>query len=173
MVTQFVGFMGAYNHPHGLDPVMAGIIGGLISTWATFAPCFLWILVGAPFVEYLRGNQSLTAILNAITAAVVGVVLNLAVFFTQHALFPKAEPDWFGIGLALAAFIALLHFHWRMPLVIGLAGAAVSLEGSLVRRYREGCRYLQTATTNGTSDMAPSHGVARICLDTDERDHFW
>ena len=123
MVTQFVGFMGAYNHPHGLDPVMAGIIGGLISTWATFAPCFLWIFVGAPFIEYLRGNQSLTAILTAITAAVVGVVLNLAVFFTQHALFPKAEPDWFGIGVAAAAFIALLRLHWGMPAVIGLAAA--------------------------------------------------
>lgn len=122
MVTQFVGFMGAYNHSHGLDPVIAGIIGGLISTWATFAPCFLWIFVGAPFIEYLRGNQNLTAILTAITAAVVGVVLNLAVFFTQHALLPKAGPDWFGIGVSVAAFIALLRFHWSMPTVIGLAG---------------------------------------------------
>jgi chromate transporter len=102
---------------------MAGIIGGLVSTWATFAPCFLWIFVGAPFIEYLRGNQNLTAILTAITAAVVGVVLNLAVFFTQHALFPKAGPDWFGIGVAVGAFIALLRFHWSMPVVIGLAGA--------------------------------------------------
>jgi chromate transporter len=118
MVTQFVGFMGAYNQPHGFDPVIAGIIGGLISTWATFAPCFLWIFVGAPFIEYLRGNQNLTAILTAITAAVVGVVLNLAVFFTQHALFPNARPDWFGIGLAVAAFIALLRLHWGMPAVI-------------------------------------------------------
>jgi len=123
MVTQFVGFMGAYNHPHGLDPVVAGIIGGLISTWSTFAPCFLWIFVGAPFIEYLRGNQNLTAILTAITAAVVGVVLNLAVFFAQHTLFPKAGPDWFGIAVALAAFIVLLRFHWSMPVVIGLAGA--------------------------------------------------
>ncbi len=123
MVTQFVGFMGAYHHPHGLDPVMAGIIGGLISTWATFAPCFLWIFVGAPFIEYLRGNQNLTAILTAITAAVVGVVLNLAVFFTQHALFPNAGPDWFGIGLAVAAFIALLRFHLSMPAVIASAAA--------------------------------------------------
>jgi chromate transporter len=121
MVTQFVGFMGAYHHPHGLDPVMAGIIGGIITTWATFVPCFLWIFVGAPFIEYLRGNQNLTAILTAITAAVVGVVLNLAVFFTQHALVPNARPDWFGIGLAVAAFIALLRFHWSMPAVIGAA----------------------------------------------------
>ena len=121
MVTQFVGFMGAYHHPHGLDPVMAGIIGGLITTWATFVPCFLWIFVGAPFIEYLRGNQNLTAILTAITAAVVGVVLNLAVFFTQHALFPNARPDWFGIGLAVAAFTALLRFHWSMPVVIASA----------------------------------------------------
>jgi chromate transporter len=123
MVTQFVGFMGAYNQPHGLDPVTAGIFGGLISTWATFAPCFLWIFAGAPFIEYLRGNQNLTAILTAITAAVVGVVLNLAVFFTRHALFPNARPDWFGIGLSLVAFIALLRFHWSMPAVIGSAAA--------------------------------------------------
>jgi chromate transporter len=123
MVTQFVGFMGAYHHPHGLDPVVAGIIGGLISTWATFAPCFLWIFVGAPFIEYLRGNQNLTAILTAITAAVVGVILNLAVFFTQHALFPNAGPDWFGIGVAVAAFVVLLRFHWSMPAVIGSAAA--------------------------------------------------
>jgi chromate transporter len=123
MVTQFVGFMGAYHHPHGLDPVMAGIIGGLISTWSTFTPCFLWIFVGAPFIEYLRGNQNLTAILTAITAAVVGVILNLAVFFTHHALFPNAGPDWFGIGVAAAAFIALLRFHWSMPTVIGSAAA--------------------------------------------------
>jgi chromate transporter len=123
MVTQFVGFLGAYNHPHGLDPVTAGIVGGLISTWSTFVPCFLWILAGAPFIEYLRGNQNLTAILTAITAAVVGVVLNLAVFFTRHALLPKAGPDWFGIGLAAAAFIALLRFHWSMPAVIGSAAA--------------------------------------------------
>lgn len=123
MVTQFVGFMGAYNHPQGLDPVMAGVVGGLISTWATFAPCFLWIFAGAPFIEYLRGNRNLTAILISITAAVVGVVLNLAVFFTRHALLPEAGPDWFGMGVAIAAFVALIRFHWSMPAVIGSAAS--------------------------------------------------
>lgn len=121
IVTQFVGFMGAFNHPHGFDPVMAGIMGGLVSTWATFAPCFLWIFVGAPFIEYLRGNRHLTGILTSITAAVVGVMLNLAVFFTQHALLPTGGPDWFGIALAITAFLVLRCWHWGMPAVIGSA----------------------------------------------------
>lgn len=124
MVTQFVGFLGAYNHPHGLDPVVAGIIGALVTTWSTFAPCFLWIFLGAPFIEYLRGNEKISSILTAVTAAVVGVVLNLAVFFTQHTLFPKGVgPDWFGIALAIAAFVAMMRLHWSMPVVIGSAGA--------------------------------------------------
>ena len=124
MVTQFVGFLGAYNHPHGLDPVVAGIIGALVTTWSTFSPCFLWIFLGAPFIEHLRGNEKISSILTAITAAVVGVVLNLAVFFTQHTLFPKGSgPDWFGIALAIAAFVAMMRLHWSMPVVIGSAAA--------------------------------------------------
>ena len=124
MVTQFVGFLGAYNHPHGLDPVVAGIIGALVTTWSTFSPCFLWIFLGAPFIEHLRGNEKISSILTAITAGVVGVVLNLAVFFTQHTLFPKGSgPDWFGIALAIAAFVAMMRFHWSMPVVIGSAAA--------------------------------------------------
>ncbi len=124
MVTQFVGFMGAYNHPHGLDPVVAGVLGGLITTWATFTPCFLWIFLGAPFIEHLRGNEKISSVLTAITAAVAGVVLNLAVFFAQHTLFPENAPvDGFGIAIAVAAFMALVRFRWSMPVVIGSAAA--------------------------------------------------
>ncbi|MDH3443094.1 MAG: chromate efflux transporter, partial [Deltaproteobacteria bacterium] len=89
MVTQFVGFMAAWQNVTDLSPLTAAILGALITTWVTFTPCFLWIFLGAPFIERLRGNVVLTSALSAITAAVVGVVLNLAVFFAVHVLFPK------------------------------------------------------------------------------------
>jgi len=92
MVLQFVGFMAAYRDPGLLSPMAAAIFGGLLATFVTFAPCFLWIFVGAPFIEKLRGNRSLSAALSAITAAVVGVVLNLAVWFAVHALFKATTP---------------------------------------------------------------------------------
>jgi chromate transporter len=81
MVTQFVGFMGAFRDAGGLSPLMAGTLGGFLTTWVTFTPCFLWIFLGAPFIERLRDNKILTAALTAITAAVVGVILNLAVWY--------------------------------------------------------------------------------------------
>jgi chromate transporter len=87
MVTQFVGFMGAYRAPGALDPLVAGTLGGLLTTWVTFVPCFLWIFLGAPFMETLRNNKALSAALSAITAAIVGVILNLAVWFALHVLF--------------------------------------------------------------------------------------
>ena len=87
MVLQFVGFLGAYRDPGGLSPLMAGTLGGLLATWVTFVPCFLWIFLGAPFIERLRGNAAVAGALSAITAAVVGVVLNLAVWFALHTLF--------------------------------------------------------------------------------------
>lgn len=87
MVTQFVGFMGALRATTGLPPLLAATLGGLLTTWVTFLPCFLWIFLGAPFIEKLRGNKALSAALAAITAAVVGVVLNLAVWFALHTLF--------------------------------------------------------------------------------------
>jgi chromate transporter len=124
MVTQFVGFLGAYSHPNGLNPLVAGTLGALITTWTTFLPSFLWIFLGAPFIEKLRGNERLSSILSAITAAVVGVILNLAVFFTQHTLFPKETgADGFGIALAVAAFIAMTRFHVSVPVVFGSAAA--------------------------------------------------
>ena len=87
MVLQFVGFMAAFRDPGGLSPMLAGTLGGLLATWVTFTPCFLWIFLGAPFVEKLRGNKALNAALSAITAAVVGVILNLAIWFAIHTIF--------------------------------------------------------------------------------------
>src|SRR4051812_36168187 len=87
MVVQFVAFLGAFRHPGGLNPWTAGVLGALLTTWVTFVPCFLFILLGAPYVERLRANQATSAALTGITAAVVGVIANLAVFFAAHTLF--------------------------------------------------------------------------------------
>jgi chromate transporter len=89
MVVQFVAFMGAFRDPGTLPPMVAGTLGGMLATWVTFVPCFLWIFLGAPFVEALRGNRALAGALAAITAAVVGVILNLAVWFALHVLFAE------------------------------------------------------------------------------------
>src|SRR5439155_4342371 len=80
MVLQFVGFMAAFRTPGSLSPLLAGTLGGLLATWVTFTPCFYWIFLGAPFIEKLRGNKALSAALSAITAAVVGVILYLAIW---------------------------------------------------------------------------------------------
>ena len=99
MVTQFVGFMGAYHSPGVLDPMMAGCLGALVTTWVTFAPCFLWIFLGAPYIEALRGNRVLAAALTGITAAVVGVVLNLAIWFGLRVMFAElSDVDAAGFG---------------------------------------------------------------------------
>jgi chromate transporter len=121
MVLQFVGFMGAWQHPEGLPPLVAATIGALITTWATFTPCFLWIFLGGPYIEQLRGNQKLTSALRAITAAIVGVVLNLAVWFALRVFFPAAGTvDWFAILLCAAAFVAMLRYKIDIiPIVIG------------------------------------------------------
>jgi chromate transporter len=91
MVVQFVGFMGGYRNPGGLDPMLAGTLAAMLTTWVTFVPCFLWIFLGAPFIEGLRGNKALGGALAAITAAVVGVILNLAVWFALHVLFGQVD----------------------------------------------------------------------------------
>lgn len=91
MVVQFVGFMGAFRDPGGLPPLLAGALGGVLTTWVTFVPCFMWIFAGAPYVETLRSNKALSAALAAITAAVVGVILNLAVWFALHTLFTQVH----------------------------------------------------------------------------------
>ena len=128
MVTQFVGFVASYSHAHGLQPALAGLIGGLLTTWVTFVPCFMWILVGAPYIEKTRRNAKLGAALSAITAAVVGVVLNLSVLFTTHVLLPEGKCfDWYALCAALLAFVGMLRFKWGMiPVIFGsaLAGYA-------------------------------------------------
>lgn len=138
MVVQFVGFLGAYRNPGVLDPMLAGTLGALLTTWVTFVPCFLWIFLGAPYVEALRSNRRLAAALAAITAAVVGVILNLAIWFGLHTIFGKVGeatygalrfsiPDWSSIDaaaalLALAALIAMLRFRLGMlPTLLGTA----------------------------------------------------
>ena len=100
IVTQFVGFMAAFRDPGGLPPLLAGALGGTLTTWVTFVPCFLWIFLGAPFVEVLRGNKALAGALATITAAVVGVILNLAVWFALHVLFGEVR-DARALGVTL------------------------------------------------------------------------
>jgi len=121
MVLQFVGFLGAYRDPGGLSPLVAGTLGGLLATWVTFVPCFLWIFLGAPFIERLRGNAAVAGALSAITAAVVGVVLNLAVWFALHTLFRETAAVAFGPIHFDAPVLASLD-----PWAMALAGAAVA-----------------------------------------------
>jgi chromate transporter len=121
MVLQFVGFLGAYQHPGSLPPLLAATLGAIITTWSTFVPCFLWIFLGAPHIEQMHGNVKLTAALSAVTAAVVGVILNLAVWFAQHTLFPDGRTiDWFVVVVAIVTFAGLWRFKWNVvPVVLG------------------------------------------------------
>ncbi len=133
MVVQFVGFLGGWQHPGGLPPLLAATLCAAITTWTTFVPCFYWIFLGAPFIERMRGNQRVTQTLNAVTAAVVGVIANLAVWFAGHTLFPglkesgageaAAGPlvDGFAVAVAVAAFVALQRFRLGVIPVIALA----------------------------------------------------
>jgi chromate transporter len=125
MVVQFVGFIGAWQHPEGLSPLLAGTLGALITTWVTFTPCFLWIFLGAPHIEQLRGNKRLSSALSAVTAAVVGVVLNLAVWFALRVFFPATGVvDWFAIALCAVALAALLRWKWEVIPIVLASGAA-------------------------------------------------
>ena len=121
MVLQFVGFLGAWNHPGNLPPLLAATFGALITTWTTFVPCFLWIFLGAPYIEKLRGQKQLTAALSTVTAAVVGVILNLAVWFGVHVIFPSTgQIDWFAIIVCAVAFVGMLRWKWSIiPVVLG------------------------------------------------------
>jgi chromate transporter len=123
MVLQFVGFMGAFRNPGALDPMTAGVIGAAVTTWVTFVPCFLWIFLGAPYIEALRGKVLLTAALSAITAAVVGVVLNLAVWFGLHVVFGQVvEHHVAGLRLLVPAWDTL-----NLVSLILTAGALVAM----------------------------------------------
>ena len=121
MVLQFVGFMGGWNHPDGLPPLMAATLGALITTWSTFLPCFLWVFAGAPYMEAMRGNLRVAATLSTITASVVGVVLNLAVWFGMHVLVPRPGAfDGFAAALALVTFVGIQRLRWGViPVIVG------------------------------------------------------
>ncbi|MER9585185.1 chromate efflux transporter [Mesorhizobium sp. M0276] len=123
MVTQFVGFMGAYRAPGMLSPLVAGTLGGLLTTWVTFVPCFLWIFLGAPFMETMRSNKALSAALSAITAAVVGVILNLAVWFALHVLFRELrEVSWLGTTVDVPVFSSV-----NLPSLVLTVGALLAV----------------------------------------------
>ena len=138
-VVQFVGFMGAYRDATGLDPMLAATLAALLTTWVTFIPCFLWIFLGAPYVERLRDNRALSAALSAITAAVVGVILNLAIWFGVHVIFADVG-EWHVMGarilapnlasldllaLLLAAGAMVAIFHFKVGMLKVLAGCAL------------------------------------------------
>jgi chromate transporter len=152
MVVQFVAFVGAYRDPGSLDPWVAAVLGALLTTWVTFVPCFVFIFLGAPYVERLRGNRNLSAALTGITAAVVGVIANLALYFALHTLFGATEQASWGwltvewpvlgtvrwVSLAIGVVASLMIFRWRwsvlrtlgscalLGLVAGLAGLPVA-----------------------------------------------
>ena len=147
-VVQFVGFMGAYREATGLDPMLAATLAALLTTWVTFVPCFLWIFLGAPYVERLRDNRALSAALSAITAAVVGVILNLAIWFGLHVIFADvgewhimgarllipdvATLDLLALLLSASAMIAIFRFNVGMLTVLAscaIFGVLASLAG--------------------------------------------
>ena len=121
-VLQFVGFMAGWNQAGDLG-LWGAILGGLTATYFTFMPCFLWIFLGAPYIEQIRRNRTLNGVMGAITAAVVGVVLNLAVWFGLNVLFPaNLGIDWFALGVTVISFLALEKFKWDIiPVVAGAA----------------------------------------------------
>ena len=131
MVLQFVGFLGAYRDPGALSPLLAGTLGGLLATWVTFAPCFLWIFLGAPFIERLRGNPAVAGALSAITAAVVGVVLNLAVWFALHTLFRETVAFALGPIRFDAPVLASLD-PWAALLAAGALVAVFILRANVI-----------------------------------------
>jgi chromate transporter len=150
MVLQFVGFMAAFRDPGTLSPMLAGTLGGLLATWVTFTPCFLWIFLGAPFIETMRGNKGLAGALSTITAAVVGVILNLSIWFALHTVFRETVPvrsfglsfdmpvwssiDIAALALAIAAATAIFRFNVGMLTVLAgscAAGVVLRLAGAI------------------------------------------
>lgn len=147
MVVQFVAFLGAFRDPGTLDPWVAAVIASLLVTWVTFVPSFLFIFLGAPYIERLRNNQSLSAALTGITAAVVGVIANLALYFTLHTLFRETSTTTWGpvqlqipdlatvqplaIGITLAAFLMIFRLRWSMLRTLGVC-ALLGLAAAVV-----------------------------------------
>ncbi|MEM9591665.1 MAG: chromate transporter, partial [Pseudomonadota bacterium] len=147
LVTEFVGFLGAYRH--GGEPALAyGLLGAAVTLWATFAPCFLWIFTGAPYVEQLRANPKLAGALRGVTAAVVGVILNLSLWFALHVIFKTVTATDMGPlrfwapelasfqwdAALLAVLAALLIFGARLGILTTLAicaGASLTLSALL------------------------------------------
>ena len=144
-VVQFVAFMGAYRDPGALDPWVAAVLAACLVTWVTYVPCFLWIFLGAPHIEALRGNAALSAALTAITAAVVGVIANLALFFAVHTVFSQVDderpygwveldvPAWSSVSpraLAVSALAFWLMFRRRLT-VLPTLGVCAVVGGSL------------------------------------------
>jgi chromate transporter len=122
LVTQFVGLLAAFREATPFTPLIAGVFGAALTTWVTFVPAMLWIFAGAPFVEQLRGNKSLAGALAAITAAVVGVVLNLSVWFALHVLFGQViEMHW-----------GLLCWYAFDPLALDVRAAAMATIAALL-----------------------------------------
>lgn len=148
MVVQFVAFLGAYHHPGGANPWVAGIVASLVTVWVTFVPCFLFILLGAPYVERLRGNRAVSAALAGITAAVVGVIANLGLYFAAHTLFDRVREINAGplnlqlpelttvrpvpIAIAVVAAVLIFTLKWSVLRVLGVC-AALGLAAGLAR----------------------------------------
>jgi len=147
MVVQFVAFLGAYRDPGSLNPWVAATLAALLTTWVTFVPCFVFIFLGAPYVERLRGNRSLSAALTGITAVVVGVIANLAVYFALHTLFAEThEVSWgpvhpqipdlaslqpAALGIGLVAAFLLFRARWSVLRTLGVC-AGLGLLGGLI-----------------------------------------
>jgi chromate transporter len=136
MVLQFIGFMAGWNNPQGMSQPASAVTGALIATYCTFLPCFFFIFLGAPYIEVLRGNKNLTGALTGVTAAVVGVILNLALVFGVAVIWPHGVgrgTDWFAAALTVAAFIALYRFKIDVLWVV-LTGGLMGLGRTLLLR---------------------------------------
>jgi chromate transporter len=147
LVVEFVGFLGAFRHPGGLSPMTAGVLGASITLWVTFVPCFLWIFLGAPYIEALRGNRSLHASLSTITAAVVGVILDLSLWFALHVVFRNVGERRFGplhlpvpdlrsldvaaAALSALALVAIFKLKLGLPKTLALTAGL----GAIVRSF--------------------------------------
>ncbi|MGI8838158.1 MAG: chromate efflux transporter [Pyrinomonadaceae bacterium] len=136
MVLQFVGFIAAWNNPQGMGQTASAVTGALVTTYVTFLPSFLFIFLGAPYIEILRGNKNLTGALSGVTAAVVGVVLNLALVFGAAVILPQGlagNVEWFAAAMSVAAFIALYRFKAEVLWVV-LAGGLIGLGKTMLLR---------------------------------------